>query len=535
MRRRSGDMRGAILALGLMCSLACGALAALAPTARAAPAVAPLPTPASATAPEAAAITLPEAIPVPDSGALPLSSARRPGPEHADLAAAGYEEAEYYLVGKAPAIDADGHVRVAAAPYITRILVRRPADPARFNGTVVIEPFSWFGARAAGWILTRAYLMRRGYAFVAYTLDINAPPADPKFPPVPGEVGNSDQAQYGGIVNLEFMRRFDYARYAPLGSYYDPQRFLRGGAPDPFLPQAQGIGAELALLLRTPSAAGPMAGLAVRRVYVDSWAVQAQVWFDYLDQGRHQQWRRPDGGPLIDAYMTGRFSYGEVAGAPRRIPRGLPDDVPFVTVYSQSETVHDAIEHIALPPDSDRPMLRYVEVMGTPHLRAADLGTGEVEPLPNQRGHGNDPRCQAIYDEPAELPFSALLDAMDRWVRTGAPMPRYPRVVRTSNGVRRDPRTQAIVGGMRPPWITVPTFEYWTDFETGCGTVYDSKRAFSPALMRKLYGSYARYARRFAAATRAAVAAGIILPEDAAGLVPPAGPEAFGPSGLSPR
>jgi hypothetical protein len=373
--------------------------------------------------------------------------------------------------------------------------------------------------------------MRRGYAFVAYTLDINA--RLPILPAGAGRGGNSDQAQYGGIVNLEFMRRFDYARYAPLGSYYDPQRFLRGGAPDPFLPQAQVSGPNWPCSLRTPSAAGPMAGLAVRRVYVDSWAAGGLV--RLFDQGRHQQWRRTRWRAADRCLHDRAVSHGEVAGAPRRIPRGLPDDVPFVTVYSQSETVHDAIEHIALPPDSDRPMLRYVEVMGTPHLRAADLGTGEVEPLPNQRGHGNDPRCQAIYDEPAELPFSALLDAMDRWVRTGAPMPRYPRVVRTSNGVRRDPRTQAIVGGMRPPWITVPAFEYWTDFETGCGTVYDSKRGlFSRAdaqalrLLRALCPPFCRrHPRR---SGRGHHLAGRCRRSRS-----PAGPEAFGPFWPAPR
>lgn len=104
-----------------------------------------------------------------------------------------------------------------------------------------------------------------------------------------------------------------------------------------------------------------------------------------------------------------------------------------------------------------------------------------------------------------------------------------PREISLAENILREAmaRTKAIEGGMRPPWISVPAFEYWTDFETGCGVVYDSKRAFSPAQMRKFYSSYARYARRFASATRAAVAAGIILPEDAPGLNPLAGPEAF--------
>lgn len=466
---------------------------------------------------------MPQILPVPDSGRLPLSSASREGTEYADLANAGYVEEEYYLSGIAPAITAAGEV-AAHAPYVTRFLIRKPAGPVRFNGTVVIEPFSWFGERAAGWILTRAYLLRRGYAFVGYTLNINKPLDDPKFPSTPGDASAqaADIRRYGNIVNFDFMRRFDYARYGPLGSYYDARRFLRGGLPDPFVPQSQGIGAQLALLLKSNLPNGPMKGLKVKRVYVDSWAVTAQVWMDYLDQGRHQQWRMPNGRPLIDAYMTGKLAYGEVAGDAVRVPRHMPDDAPFVTVYSQSETMHDAIEGIALPPDTDRPRLRYYEVMGTPHLREADLGTNEVEPRPNQGGKPNDPRCQFLYDEPSEMPFSAILDAMDRWVRTGVPMPREQRVERRGKGVVRKERTGAVVGGVQTPWTLAPAARYWTDQETGCGVVYDSKQPYSARQLRELYGSYANYARRFDNAKARLVAERWLLPEDAAVLMPTA-------------
>lgn len=471
---------------------------------------------------------MPRATLVPSSGSLPLSSAYRAGTEYADLERAGYAEEEYYLSGIAPAITAAGEV-LEHSPYITRFLVRKPKNPARFNGTVIIEPFSWFGERAAGWILTRDYLLRRGYAFVGYTLNINRPAEDPKFPPTPDnpELQQKDIRQYGDIVNFDFMRRFDYARYAPLGSYYDDKRFLRGGSPDPFVPQSQAIGAQLALLLKSNLADGPTTGLRVERVYVNSWAVTAQVWMDYLDQGRHQQWRMPDGRPLIDAYMTGKMSFGEVGGDVVRVPRRMPDDAPFVVVYSQSETVHDAIEGIALPPDTDSPRLRYYEVMGTPHLRAADLGTGEIEPWPNEGGKPNDPRCQFIYDEPSELPFSALLDAMDRWVREGTPMPKARRVERQGKGVVRDARTSAIKGGVQPPWAAIPSAEYWTDFETGCGVIYDSKRPFSAKRLRELYGSYERYKRLYDGAKRSAVAERFLLPEDAAKLDPIASPTDF--------
>jgi len=469
---------------------------------------------------------MPMVVPIPPSAALPLSSASRQGTEYIDLAKAGYAEEEFYLSGIAPAITAAGDI-LFQAPYTTRILVRRPVAPARFNGTVIIEPFSWFGERAAGWILTRNYLLRQGYAYVGYTLNINKPEVDPKF------LGETPEAEadgiklYGNIVNFEFMRRFDYARYAPLGAYYDPRRFRRGDGPDPFAPQSQGIAAQLARLLKSNASRGPLAKLDVLRVYVNSWAVTAQVWMDYLDQGRHQQWRMPDGRPLIDAYMTGRMAYGEVGGDVIRVPRRMPRGVPFVTVFSQSELMHDAMEGIALPPDTDKPQLRYYEVTGMPHLRLADLGTEHTERLAADVGKGSDANCQTLYDEPVEMVASALLDGMDRWVRDGKAMPKAPRVERDGKGVVRDPLTGNMSGGVRPPWVVAPASRYMTDQETGCGLIYDTKIPYSREQLRKLYGNYDNYKQKFEDAKKRSIKEGYLLEADGLNLQPMARPQDF--------
>jgi hypothetical protein len=467
--------------------------------------------------------SLPNLVPIPPSTQLPLSSALRAGTEYSDLVNAGYVEEEYYLSGVAPAITAAGET-LFQAPYITRILVRKPKDPTRFNGTVVIEPFTWFGERGAGWILTRNYLLREGYAYVGYTLNTNKPEHDPKFLPSDKP---EDIERYEGIVNFEFMRRFDYSRYAPLGFYYDPARFSRGTVPDPFVPQSQGVGAQLARLLKSNASNGALDGLEVKRVYVDSWAVTAQVWMDYLDQGRHEQWRMPNGRPLIDAYMTGRMSYGEVGGEVIRVPRKMPGDAPFVTVFTESELRYNAVNGIALPADTDRPPLRYYEVLGVPHLRPADLGTGELEPVAADVGKENDPRCQVLYDEPAEFVVSALLDGMDRWVREGKPMPKASRVKRKGRGVAREPATGNLIGGVRPPWIVVPAATYTIAEETDCGLAYDTKIPYSAKRLRSMYGSYKNYQRKFQAAKVAAIAQGYLLPEDSKQLEPVARPEDF--------
>ena len=92
-----------------------------------------------------------------------------------DLAAHGYVEQEFTAAGTAHAFRAtsaptDGKwsiTPISAAPYRTRILVRRPADPAKFSGVVAVE---WMnesaGESAPDWDYLNPELMDEGVAWV---------------------------------------------------------------------------------------------------------------------------------------------------------------------------------------------------------------------------------------------------------------------------------------------------------------------------------------------------------------------------------
>jgi hypothetical protein len=162
-----------------------------------------------------------------------------------------------------------------------------------------------------------------------------------------------------------------------------------------------------------------------------------------------------------------------------------------------------------------------------PHLRVADLGTRHREFLAADVGKGDDPRCQTLYGEPVEVVAAALLDAMDKWVRTGQPMPRAPRVVRKGNGVARDAASGNMIGGVRPPWIIAPAASYLTEQETQCGMVYDTKVALPTRRLRQLYGSYHGYLQKFEAAKRTAISQGYLLTRDADKVQPVAQPKDF--------
>src|SRR5437016_8023105 len=62
-----------------------------------------------------------------------------------DLAKQGYVEEEFFISGTARTYEvprdqmSNGTPSDSAHPFKTRLVVRRPASPAKFNGTVVVE------------------------------------------------------------------------------------------------------------------------------------------------------------------------------------------------------------------------------------------------------------------------------------------------------------------------------------------------------------------------------------------------------------
>ncbi|MER5390553.1 alpha/beta hydrolase domain-containing protein [Saccharopolyspora sp. NPDC002686] len=102
-----------------------------------------------------------------------------------DLSRRGYVEEEYFFGGNATRYDtppmADGVALSTGNPYQTRMIVRRPEDPAKFNGTVIVE---WVNVTSGynldvHWQESRDYLTREGYAYVgvsAQRVGVQEPP-----------------------------------------------------------------------------------------------------------------------------------------------------------------------------------------------------------------------------------------------------------------------------------------------------------------------------------------------------------------------
>ena len=462
---------------------------------------------------------------VPDDGLLPLASARyAKGAEYADLKASGYTEEEFYLSGTADAVNAaDGAVVASAQPYMTRILVRRPLNPRRFSGAVVVEPFSFGGERAGGWTKIRKYLLRHGDAWIGITLLASDTPShSPAGPQGLNQLKSYDAARYGALKMFEG---------AP-GQFQRATAFTKGVLqPDSFAPQGQMILGELASLVKSNGAGSPLKGLTVRRLYTLTWQVQSQLWIDYLKQGRAAEWQMPDGRPLVDGYILGNYS-GNLP-----VPDVLPRDAPVVIVRSAREISNNARDAIVQAPDSDSPRLRIYDLNGSAHIGSRDVGSGSLQiaeqahmagPAGPPPRPGRPPVCTTgqSYDEPVEPIISAIYAHMDEWVRTNKPMPRSSRVTIANTKTVKDATTGIAEGGMRPPWIAVPTAHYLVGDEVGCGAI-DVKVPYTPAELRARYTSYAKYMAEFEQAKARFAKAGFLLPEALQEVRPIAGPDNF--------
>lgn len=90
--------------------------------------------------------------------------------------AIGYIEDEYFMSGTANIYtEKDKNHQVEpifeGAPYTTRLLVRRPADPAKFSGNVVIEILNASALMDIDrmWVNTWQYLTRNGDIYIGIT------------------------------------------------------------------------------------------------------------------------------------------------------------------------------------------------------------------------------------------------------------------------------------------------------------------------------------------------------------------------------
>lgn len=433
------------------------------------------------TAATAGAGDAPRSVPVPKVEGPVTGGARTGGPFWAtpiDLKPFGYVEEEYFLSGTASDRGLSGTEHTA--PYKVRILVRRPADPARFNGSAVLE---WFNVSLQQeveheWPIDFPMLMRDGY------------------------VSASVSAQMLGVQSASPMSLKNW----------DPQRY--GALQHPGDDYSYDIFAQAAQALRSGLATGHHPLDIVLGTGTSQSCLRLVTYISRLAAG--------DG--VFDGY------HPTTCPATAEVPDTL---VPMVWGTSEWEA--------SIPSRPDGPLLRVWELAGTSHANYWEMQFQGTQGFRDGSSFGGTALYPGRFDEdtagqygergsspsnlaPGRYAFRAAIADLNRWARDWKAFraghlaadqvraaPAAPRLERDGFSLRRDPNSNAL-GGVRLPALDVPVAAYHGEFSDGAG---GHTTSFDRSTLAALYPSHDAYVAKMQAATDAAVAAGFMLPADA--------------------
>ena len=438
----------------------------------------------------------------------PVSGGRHGWPFGAaafDLDALGYLEQEWIFSGDATCYDhAPGTGRsfdgqwqaepVRSVPFTSRLLVRRPQDPAAFNGTVVAF---WANVSIGFDIYTgECSRLYEGCAFVGVTAQHIA--VD----------GYRDGPNHGLVA-------WDPERYGELSIPTDDASY------DIFTKAARLVGRD-----RPRGDVDPMGGLDVRNVVAFGASQSAGRLATYLNAV--QPLENAFDAFLLDVYFGNGTPLDTSASEGPGVTHvdqitdlirthGLPPGghllrdigAPVFVVNSESESL---AHYPVRQPDTGT--YRFWEFAGHAHgtvpskeaLRSSwerDLGVA-THPMAPQAGYN------ALSLEPGR---SAALDHLLHWLDDGTPPPTGERILIEGEPPRivRDERGNAL-GGIRMPSFAVPTARH-TGFATdGTLSLFGSTEPFDEVMLKTLYPDSEAYTAAVSAAAKQAVEQGFLLP-----------------------
>lgn len=414
-----------------------------------------------------------------------------------DLSAYDYVEQEFFASGTAYAFrststPANGRwsiVPTTSASYRTRIIVRRPAQPAKFNGTVVVEWMNVSGGESApDWDFLNPMLMREGYAYVGVSAQALGVNGGAPLLGVPGATPN------GGLVNTE------------------PDRY--GALHHPGDQYALDMYAQIGASLRRGGAV--LGGLRPRHVVAVGESQSAFYLTTFADA--LQPHTHTFDGIFIHSRGGGAASLGggSIASA---ISGGVRIRTDLSVPVFMFETQTDVIQlGYAAAEQPNTPLIRTWEVAGTSHADNFVVGS-----------YASSLGCLApINDGPQHVVVQAAFSSFGRWVADGTPPPSPApfRLASTHPAVLAVDAHGNVIGGVRTPAVDVPVSTLSGSAPPGSSEIcalFGSTTAFSASELHALYGSTSTYVRDYGASLNRAIAGGYILEQDRAPLLAQAG------------
>jgi hypothetical protein len=418
-------------------------------------------------------------------------------PAVVDLDAAGYVEEEFFLEGTARAFEQvddwsiDGLWPVSeasTADYKTRILVRRPTNPEKFSGVVVVE---WLNVTSHvdvdvdfGFLSTE--ILREGHAWVGVTAQAIA-------------IESIGTGPFGsaavGLITWD-PDRYDSLHHP--GDAYSYDIFSQAGAT-----------------LRHPTDINPLGGLRAKILLADGQSQSAIRMLTYVN-AIHPDARMYDG-----FFIHNRAGFGASLGD------GYSDTVAMVRT------------------DLDAPVFQFITETELFELAGVDLGftkarqpnsssvhTWEVAGTAHADAHyltsltmqGNlqfddfldlSTVLPIVNTAPQHLAMNAALHSLVRWVDEGTPPASAPPIDTTDDAIIRDIYGNAL-GGLRLPHIEAPI----ALLSGEDGIPFSGKTVpFDAATLEALYPNAESYIDAVSASAKVAVDSGFLLPVDAATII----------------
>ncbi|MER5437672.1 alpha/beta hydrolase domain-containing protein [Streptomyces sp. NPDC002790] len=431
-------------------------------------------------------------------GPIPFDAPGSPGRNYpflatdVDLAGRGYVLEEFFFSGSAnsydlpvPTVKNDPPLPtadrvVSTHPYTTRMVIHRPADPAKFNGTVFVE---WTNTTAnyevpIWWQRNHEFLIREGYGYV-------------------GVAAN----QWGVHADPHGLKHWSPERYASL----DIPLVLISGATevDPIRHDDQLSYDIFAQAMKAVKAVPRVMGtMPVRHVIAGGHSRSAVHLGVYLNAVHPR-------APIADGVMP------LIAG--RQVRPAL--DIPVMKVLSETDFVgmyDEWTQNTARQPDTDR--FRTWWMSGTTH---GDLQSSLAGAATTARDLGDQQPAPADCDLPglsrvqSHHVVSAAMAAMVRWITDGVPPAHspLPEFTTTPPGLVRDEHANGL-GGIRLATFDVPVA---TDRgTTSCANhLVGTHVPFDDATLRKLYPAHDDYVAAVVKGLLRNVRDGFLLKEDA--------------------
>ena len=410
-----------------------------------------------------------------------------------NFAAFGFVEQEFVVSGQAKKYKGQGTLgtdgKWAATvvsentPYTTAMIVRRPSDPAKFNGIVVVE---WLNVSSGypldvDWGMAREAFLREGYAYVGVNV------------------------QRAGLLGVQKLKQY--------GS-----RYAIGSIPDDDI--SYDILSQVGQAVRDQSAR-VLGGLKPLKVLASGHSQSAIRLNTYVNAIQPIE-------QVFDGFLVhGRASLTERIGAGDRMPFGaaIRSDTKVPVFLLQSEADVALSPSTSRQADTDR--IREWEVAGSAH---ADQYLLDNIGLVSEREVGwKPPQClNAVNAMPFYMVEIAAFHHLKEWVTQGTPPPIAPRMRFDAFGaVKRDAHGNAI-GGIRLAEIEAPIAKYGpANFTRGSLAFLDlfacvaggSTYPFTAGKLKSLYPTRSDYVTKYKAAADAALAKGWIRPADHANAI----------------